>query len=98
MKTLPDKIKIRFSEKDRQSASFFTDRGGCLIHTSLKRMGYNHDTPIEVAVSSVQIGKTEYKISDPFWYVGKNRYEANAPYYHRSVVGKRLTLEKVERK
>jgi hypothetical protein len=102
MKKLPNTITVTIQEIDRQCAGHFQYGSGCLIATALKRMGYNHDTPISVCLDYVEIGGIRY---NPNKSIGiralhaingrdQSNMLADGIHYREGVVGKVIKLQK----
>lgn len=99
IKELPSKIELTIQEEDRLKAGPFSDNEGCLIHTVLTRMGYNHSRKIKVYPNYVDIGVHTYlpepcdaMLASSLGHLGGTRYNPGGPYYSPDVVGKTITL------
>lgn len=88
-------INVVFTEEDRQNAQDYGSNYACLLATALTRMGFK-----DVCVGSfgdTSIGKCGYAPQELFECdLVRRGHAARAPFYKKSVVGKKLTLIRYE--
>jgi hypothetical protein len=97
----PEVIGVTFTEEDVENAGRYTDTGGCLLCTALKRMGFK-----DVAVGGLPQGNVNidgfrhvYELADEYNcdpIIKHCNWRATKPHFDKSVVGLTLTFVRIK--